>query len=101
MSESSHLLLNYESAAELQSRDITELHDYWRAKLAGRAMPRPDDIDPADLPDLQPSMITADYSSRPVRGRQMPQVASDPFPSTFGQLATLSVRSSTSAGAAS
>lgn len=69
MSETSHFLLIYESAAELQSRDIAELHDYWRAKLAGRAMPRPGDIDPADLPRLRPSMVTADYSSEPFRVR--------------------------------
>ena len=69
MSETSHLLLVYESAAEVQSRDIADLHDYWRAKRAGRAMPQPGDIDPADLPDLQPSMITAEYSSAPFRVR--------------------------------
>ncbi len=69
IAETSHILLIYESAAEVESRDIAALHDYWRSKLSGRAMPHPDDLDPADLRDLQPGLVTADYSDHPFRVR--------------------------------
>lgn len=69
MGDTTHLLQVYDSVAEVQSRDIADLHDYWRAKLAGRTMPGPGEIDPADLPGLQPSMVTADYSDHPFRVR--------------------------------
>lgn len=69
MFETTHLLLIYESAADLRSRDVAELHDYWRSKLAGRAMPRPSDVDPADLPHLLPSLVMAEYSDTPFRVR--------------------------------
>jgi hypothetical protein len=69
MSDTSHILLVYESAAEVESREIAALHDYWRAKLAGRALPHPGDIDPADLPGLQHGMVTAAYTDPPFRVR--------------------------------
>jgi hypothetical protein len=69
MSETSHLLLIYESAAEVESREIATLHDYWRSRLGSRAMPHPADIDPADLGELQPGMVTADYTDDPFRVR--------------------------------
>lgn len=69
MSDTPHQSLIYDSIAEVQSRDIAELHDYWRSKRAGRAMPLPAEVDPADLPNLRPSMITADYSDHPFRVR--------------------------------
>lgn len=69
MSETSHLVLIYESADEVESRDIAALHDHWRARLAGRTLPRPADLDPANLPAFQPSLVTADYSDHPFRVR--------------------------------
>jgi hypothetical protein len=65
----SHILLIYESAAEVESRDIATLHDYWREQLAGRAMPHPADLDPANLRDLQPGLVVADYTDHPFRVR--------------------------------
>ena len=69
MTEIPHPYLVYESIADAQSRDIAELHDYWRAKLAGRAMPRPEDVDPADLPALRHGIVTTEYSDAPFRVR--------------------------------
>lgn len=69
MPETPHSSLIYDSAADLQSRDIAELHDYWRSKLAGRAMPRPSDVDPAEVPGLLPCLVMADYSGNPFRVR--------------------------------
>lgn len=69
MSETPHLSLIYDSAADVESRDVAELHDYWRSKLGGRAMPRPSDVDPADLPHLLPSLVMADYTDNPFRVR--------------------------------
>ncbi len=69
MPETPHPNLIYASIADVQSRDIAELHDYWRAKLAGRAMPRPGDVDPEGLPALRHGMVLADYSDRPFRVR--------------------------------
>ena len=69
MSETSHLLLIYESVAEVESREIATLHDHWRARLAGCTMPHPADLDPAGLGELQPGLIAADYTDRPFRVR--------------------------------
>ena len=36
------------------SKNIGQLHDYWRTKLNGRQMPVRADIDPIDIPKLLP-----------------------------------------------
>ena len=51
----------YESARQLRSPSVTELHGYWRSKLRGRAMPAPADIDPTEIRQLLPSIIIAEY----------------------------------------
>lgn len=69
MSETAHLSQIYDSFADAQSPDVLELHDYWRSKLAGRAMPHPADIDPTEMRRLLASIVMADYSGTPPRGR--------------------------------
>jgi len=43
--------------ADLRMRQV---HDYWRRKIAGRAMPRRADIDPTEIPRLLPEVMLVD-----------------------------------------
>ncbi len=61
--------LLYASVDALRSTLVAELHDYWRSKLRGRAMPAPADIDPTEIPQLLPSIVIAEYVGTPVRVR--------------------------------
>jgi hypothetical protein len=59
----------YATVDEVRSRSVGDLHDCWRSKLRGRAMPAPSDIDPAEIRQLLPSIIIAEYVGEPVRVR--------------------------------
>ena len=59
----------YTSPDQVRSPAIVELHGYWRAKLRGRPMPAPADIDPSEIRQLLPSIIIAEYVGAPVRVR--------------------------------
>lgn len=48
---------------------ITELHEYWLSRRAGRAMPRRADINPADIPHLLPAIALVDIEPEPFRVR--------------------------------
>jgi hypothetical protein len=39
---------------------LSQAHDYWRGKLARRAMPRRADIDPTEIPKLLPDVMLVD-----------------------------------------
>jgi hypothetical protein len=59
----------YASIDLLRSPSVLELYAYWRSKLRGRAMPTPAEIDPAEIRQLLPSIIIAEYVGEPVRVR--------------------------------
>jgi hypothetical protein len=59
----------YASIDRLRSPSVSELYAYWRSKLRGRSMPAPADIDPAEIRQLLPSIIIAEYVGEPVRVR--------------------------------
>jgi Uncharacterized protein conserved in bacteria len=59
----------YATVEDVRSRSVADLHEYWRSKLRGRAMPSPVDIDPAEIRQLLPSIIIAEYIGVPVRVR--------------------------------
>jgi hypothetical protein len=59
----------YASIDRLRSPSVSELYAYWRSKLRGRMMPAPADIDPAEIRQLLPSIIIAEYVGEPVRVR--------------------------------
>lgn len=59
----------YDSAAQLRSRGVADLHDYWRSKLRGRAMPHPDDIDLKEIAALLPGLFIVEYVGVPPRVR--------------------------------
>jgi hypothetical protein len=67
MGRDNKLALLYDSAAEARSRDIGRLHDYWRAKLGGRRMAHPDDIDLYEIAPLRHGLIVAEYVGPRVR----------------------------------
>jgi len=48
---------------------ITELHEYWLSRRAGRAMPSRADINPADIPHLLPAIALVDIELAPFRVR--------------------------------
>lgn len=48
---------------------ITELHEYWLSRRAGRAMPSRADINPADIPHLLPAIALVDVEPEPFRVR--------------------------------
>jgi len=49
-----------ESASPIADPRLREAHDYWRCKLAGRALPRRADIDPTEIPRLLPDVMLVD-----------------------------------------
>jgi hypothetical protein len=55
--------------APIRSRLVHELHDYWDAKRAGRAMPRKSDIDPSEIKPLLPYVLLGEFAADPVRLR--------------------------------
>ncbi len=48
---------------------ITELHEYWQSRRAGRTMPGRADIDPADIRHLLPAIALVDIEAEPFRVR--------------------------------
>jgi len=50
-------------------RRVIELHDYWKAKRAGRQMPDRADMDPNELKPLLPNILIAEPSFDPFRIR--------------------------------
>lgn len=48
---------------------ITELHEYWQRRRAGRTMPSRADIDPADIRHLLPAVAIVDIEMEPFRVR--------------------------------
>lgn len=48
---------------------ITELHEYWLSRRAGRPMPSRADIDPADVRHLLPAIALVDIELAPFRVR--------------------------------
>lgn len=48
---------------------ITELHEYWLSRCAGRPMPSRADIDPADIRHLLPAIALVDIEPDPFRVR--------------------------------
>jgi hypothetical protein len=61
--------LIYGPADRLRAAGVAELHEYWRSKLRGRAMPVPADIDPTEIPHLLPAILIAEYIGGRVRYR--------------------------------
>jgi len=57
------------SVDEVPSPSVADLLGYWRTKPRGRQMPAPADIDPAEIRQLLPSIIIAEYIGEPVRAR--------------------------------
>jgi len=51
------------------SKNIRELHEYWRTKLDGRQMPTRGDIDPIEIPNLLPYIALIDVEWTPRRFR--------------------------------
>jgi hypothetical protein len=47
-------------ASPITDPRLRQAHDYWRCKVAGRAMPRRADIDPTEIPKLLPDVMLVD-----------------------------------------
>jgi hypothetical protein len=59
----------YESIDSVRSPHIHEMLAYWERKRAGRPLPRPNDIDPTEIPKLIASIVICDLESDPFRVR--------------------------------
>jgi hypothetical protein len=51
------------TASPITDERLSQAHDYWRHKAAGRAMPRRGDIDPTEIPKLLPDVMLVDVLS--------------------------------------
>lgn len=67
MSNPQQMSTFYASAEECRSREVAELHEYWRARLRDGALPRLSDIDLAALQALRSGLILAEYVGDPAR----------------------------------
>jgi hypothetical protein len=61
-------------------------YDYWRAKRAGRSMPRRSDIDPADIPTLLPNILITEMLEAGTRYRY--RLAGSAVTEAFGRSLT-------------
>jgi hypothetical protein len=61
-------------------------YDYWRAKCAGRSMPRRRDIDPADIPSLLPHILITEMLEEGTRYRY--RLAGSAVTEAFGRSLT-------------
>jgi hypothetical protein len=61
-------------------------YDYWRAKRAGRAMPRRSDIDPAEIPTLLPHILITEMLDEGTRYRY--RLAGSAVTEAFGRSLT-------------
>lgn len=61
-------------------------YDYWRAKRAGRSMPRRSDIDPADIPTLLPNILITEMLEEGTRYRY--RLAGSAVTEAFGRSLT-------------
>jgi hypothetical protein len=72
--------------ASLNDPLVVKGYDYWRAKRAGRSMPRRSDIDPADIPTLLPNILITEMLEEGTRYRY--RLAGSAVTEAFGRSLT-------------